>query len=266
MLLLMGLLCGGFFLPGLPLAEEAAAPPAPAGVATSLHQPNGWGSIKGRVVLDGPLPAAKPLDVKEPACLNNGQPPVSDVWVVDPQTRGVRWVMVFLKPAGSGTLPIHPALVEPREKQVVLDQPMCMFLPHTLGMRTNQTLLAKNPMSIPHNVVISAFTFSENVQIPPGRQHEFTRLKREVNRPLGLSCGAHPWMKGYLWMFDHPYFAVTNEKGEFEIKDAPAGKWNLVIWHDTGYLGGAEGRDGKPIDIKAGQMTDLGEFKLSAKP
>jgi hypothetical protein len=239
-----------------PAPAFAAAPGQPAGDA--------WGTIKGRILLDGAIPAAKEHVVNAQQCLKDGKPPCSDQWVVDAKTKGIRWVVVFLQPA-KGKLPIHPALAVPKEKQVVLDQPACMFEPHVLAMRTSQHLLAKNPMTIPHNVVLSGFIINKNQQIAPGREFLFDDLKPEVNRPIIISCGAHGWMKGYLWMFEHPYFAITNDKGEFEIKDAPAGKWNLVIWHDGGgYFGGEDGRDGKPITVTAGQTTDLGEFKYKA--
>jgi hypothetical protein len=129
-------------------------------------------------------------------------------------------------------------------------------------MRAGQKLVANNPMTIAHNVVITGFRNNFNIQIPPGQRHVF-ELQPETYRPLPISCGAHPWMRAYLWMFDHPYFAVTDETGHFTIKNAPAGTWNLVVWHEAiGYLGGAAGRDGKPIDIKAGQTTDLGKIEI----
>ncbi|MCS7016438.1 MAG: hypothetical protein NZM42_10030 [Gemmatales bacterium] len=223
----------------------------------------GWGTITGQVVYGGdPLPERKPIaDVKEPACLEKG-PILTEVWVVDPKTRGVQWAVVFLKPAKGQTLPIHPSLQKPLNEFVTIDHPTCAFHPHIVTMRVGQKLLALNPMSIAHNVVITGFRNNFNIQIPPGGKHVFD-LQPETYRALPIRCGAHPWMSGYLWMFDHPYFAVTDETGRFTIKNAPAGTWNLVVWHEAiGYLGGAAGRDGKPIDIKANETTDLGKIEL----
>jgi hypothetical protein len=61
-------------------------------------------------------------------------------------------------------------------------------------------------------------------------------------------------------IFDHPYFAVTDEDGKFEIKNAPAGACQLLIWHESGY--GPGKRSGTPVTIQAGQTTDLGDIKL----
>ena len=60
-------------------------------------------------------------------------------------------------------------------------------------------------------------------------------------------------MCGTVLIFDHPYFAVTDEKGNFEIKNAPAGNYRIIYWQEnTGYRGGREGRFGTPINIAAG--------------
>ena len=81
-------------------------------------------------------------------------------------------------------------------------------------------------------------------------------------RPLKVSCGQHPWMSGYMYVLEHPYFAVTDEEGKFEIKLAPTGARNLVIWHETGLV---TDRMGKPIEVKAGQVTDAGKFEVKPK-
>jgi hypothetical protein len=39
-------------------------------------------------------------------------------------------------------------------------------------------------------------------------------------------------MAGYNW--SHPYFAVTAADGSFEIKDVPAGKYVVEVWHGLG--------------------------------
>ena len=51
-------------------------------------------------------------------------------------------------------------------------------------------------------------------------------------------------------MFDHPYFAITDADGKFEIKDAPAGKWRVVYWHEDGFHKGREGVIGETIEVK----------------
>jgi Polysaccharide lyase family 4, domain II len=42
----------------------------------------------------------------------------------------------------------------------------------------------------------------------------------------------HPWERGWLAVFDHPYFAVTDRDGHFSIDDVPAGTYSLHAWHE----------------------------------
>jgi hypothetical protein len=67
-------------------------------------------------------------------------------------------------------------------------------------------------------------------------------------------------MKAYVRIFDHPYYAVTDQDGRFEIKLAPAGSAQLVIWHDSGW--GPGGKQGNPIVIKSNEVLDLGDLKM----
>jgi hypothetical protein len=81
--------------------------------------------------------------------------------------------------------------------------------------------------------------------------------------PVIIECNIHPWMRGYVRVYDHPYFALTGEDGKFELKDAPAGDYVMKIWHGgSGWLGGAAGRKGRPVTVKAGGATDLGGLKI----
>ena len=69
-------------------------------------------------------------------------------------------------------------------------------------------------------------------------------------------------MKAYLRVFDHPYYAVTDENGTFEIKLAPAGNCRLIAWHEgVGWVTKGS-RRGTPIAVKAGMTTDLGKVEL----
>jgi hypothetical protein len=49
---------------------------------------------------------------------------------------------------------------------------------------------------------------------------------------LKLACDTHAWMRGYIYVFDHPFFAVTDERGEFSIPDLPPGRYVVRAWHE----------------------------------
>lgn len=246
-------------LPAPAEAEEVAREAAPAGDPA-------WGTVKGRIVWGGgDLPAVKTLDVTKDAdhCLEKGPIP-SEEWVIDPKTKGVHWAFVWLAPEeGQGKLPIHPSLAEVKQKQVEMDQPCCKFEPHALGVRKGQVIVAKNSGKVVHNVDWKGIKQKGgNLAAPPGGKVVIDNLSVS-DYPVTVACGIHPWMKAWVRVFDHPYFTVTKPDGSFEIKDAPAGKCRLVVWHEgAGWRNQETRKAGDPIEIKPGGVTDLGELEL----
>lgn len=225
-----------------------------------------WGTVKGQVVFGGDaLLQPKPIDVSnnqdKQHCLSKG-PLFSDEWVINKGNKGVRWVFVWLAPVASGaTMPVHPSLKEIKQKEVELDQPCCMFVPHGLAIRQGQDILAKNSSSVAHNINWIGFKNpGNNVLLPSGSSLKIPKLVAD-RRPLKLSCNIHPWMSGWVWIFDHPYFAVTDENGNFEIKLAPAGDYRVVTWQEAmGYGPGL--KQGVPVTIQAGDVTNVGKIEL----
>ncbi len=146
----------------------------------------------------------------------------------------------------------------------MIDQPHCAFKPHVLCMREGQVLEAKNSAPMPHNYKIDSppANPSLNQLLPPGKTLDVEPWKA-ANAPTKVSCTIHGWMNGYVRVFNHPYYAVTDADGNFVIKGAPAGKYHIVMWQEeTGYFLGDKTLKGVPVEIKAGAMTDLGKFEL----
>src|SRR5262249_1604411 len=101
---------------------------------------------------------------------------------------------------------------------------------------------------------------SKNSAIPPGGKAEYS-LKAQ-KKPINISCALHGWMAGEMLVVNHPYFAVTNEDGTFEIKNAPAGRILIYLFHETPGWVHKGGSKGQEIQIKAGQTLDLGKFEM----
>jgi hypothetical protein len=248
---------------------------AATGYSMYLSQPMaaddaaGWGNVKGQIVWGGaaipkrtPIEAAK-IHQDHEACLAKGVP-LTEEWVVNEKNKGICWTFVWLAPATAGAkLPIHPDLEKIKNNEVVIDQPCCQFEPHAVGLRQGQVLVAKNSAPMAHSVRYVGNPIKvpgANVVIPAKQSLPIKDLVAD-RYPVKLDCTIHPWMTGWVRVFDHPYFAVTDKDGSFEIKKAPAGKYNLVIWHESGFLGGAAGRNGVEITIKKDATTDLGKFE-----
>ncbi|MFZ0752065.1 MAG: hypothetical protein WAM70_22080, partial [Pyrinomonadaceae bacterium] len=119
-------------------------------------------------------------------------------------------------------------------RQVVVDQKGCVFIPHVLGIMVGETITVTNSDATAHNVHFmpkrnTAQNQSHAAGGPP-ITHSFTRP--EIMVPL--RCNQHPWMRTLVGVLTHPFFSVTGEDGRFEIRDLPPGKYTLAAWHESG--------------------------------
>jgi plastocyanin len=220
-----------------------------------------WGTVKGQVTWGGKSPPAQEkVDVNQNQehCLSKGDI-YKEEFVVG-KNGGVKNVFVWLQDASNprAKLPIHPDLKEVKDKEVVIDQPCCKFEPHALGLRAGQVLVGKNSAPIAHNMhwLGGDDNPGDNKLIPAGGKVTIELVAS--NRPVQITCDIHRWMKAWVRVFDHPYFAVTDAEGKFEIKNAPAGKYNIVMWQEgVGWVNG--GKTGKAIEIPAGKAVEVNE-------
>ena len=249
-----------------------------------------WGSIKGRLLYDGDAPEQKEINFdelenvklspKDLEWFRSMGPILHEDWVVDKKEKGIRWVYVWLIPEdvmvdgkrnreAKQTLEIHKDLMDiPVDDKIVhVDQDPQGYVPHAVAMREGMNLNMRNKGPVAHVLKFSGFKNEEfSEAMPPEKEYLIEGLKTETAANQ-ISCPPHPWEKMWLRVFDHPYYAVTDADGNFEIKNAPAGKCRMVVWQETlGFK--AEGRYakyGEIIDIEGGAMKDLGNIKIKAK-
>jgi hypothetical protein len=233
----------------------------------SLHSAHAQGgktaTLKGKVTYDGNPPVlpnlvgkfqAVPKDAPHCAKGDTEDP----TWVVDKNTKGVEYAVVFLKFASP---PKYNFADTGLEKEVVVDQPFCAFKPHVSVVDVkDQKLIVKNSAPMLHNTRIGGNPIKNpdrNENVPPGGQKTFA--VKSDNQPLKVNCDVHKWMEGYVWAFDHPFAAVTKEDGTFEIKGIPVGSVSVVVWHEPNIF--MPSRDGQKMDLKEGANT-LPEVKI----
>ena len=143
----------------------------------------------------------------------------------------------------------------------VMDQVACRYIPHALAMRQGQKLLVKNPESVNHNVNVISFVDDNkgNNNMPP-KTVQVLKLTADA-QPVGQECNVHPWMKAYILVVDHPYFAVTGKDGSFMIKNLPPGELEFAIRNSNGIY--VERR--LKVTVEAGKVTTLPDFKFAPK-
>jgi len=234
-----------------------------------------WGSLKGQFVLDGQAPEAAAINADKdvPTC---GKCSLKDEkLVVNGGNGGIRNIVVLLSPekGKEKSVKVHPSYGESAGGIVTIANQCCRFEPRIVTLRTSQTLQITNPDPVAHNSnVASVKNASINPSIPAGGKVD-AKFPKEENLPCTISCNIHPWMKGYIVVKDHPYMAVTDADGKFEIKDLPAGKWQFRVWQESsGYvakvkLGGKETNKRGEFEatIEDGKSNDVGIVKVDPK-
>jgi RNA polymerase sigma factor (sigma-70 family) len=219
-----------------------------------------WTTITGRVVWPGDPPKAKvEVNSDKEHCLSKG-PLEADEVIVNKKTGGLKNVWVYLRPddddreAKFKDGQVHPDLLKPKAVEHEVDQPCCQFIPRMLAVRAGDTMKFKNSSPIPHNVKFDGASHAAfNVTMPSGQAHATGPLAAH-RHPNTFACSIHRWMAGSFMAFDHPYFALTDADGKFEIKHAPQGKFRIVYRHETGYHKGRDGGLGFPIEVQGSTM------------
>lgn len=213
-----------------PKAPEHSAPPAPKkkpqGPRGSID-PAQVGKITGIVRFDGEPPKREELSIGGSGGCPEHPTPVFEESAVVHDGRLAN-VFVWIKDGLEGW-DVPPV----RSTPCSMDQRGCLYVPHVLGMRVGETLRISNSDSkTTHNVNIrSRNNESLNpVQAPGGKPVEWKPEKREIG--TSFECNVHPWMKAWVCVVDHPWFAVSGADGSFELAGVPPGDYVVEAWHE----------------------------------
>jgi hypothetical protein len=207
--------------------ESPAAPAVPAySGPRGAIDPATTGTIRGTIRFEGTPPPRKEMAIGNTAgCDHHPEPMLTeDVLVVDGKLENV---FVSIKLGLDGwTIP------PPAAPAVVLDQHGCMYRPRVSGMRVGQKLAVRNSDQATHNVhARPERNDGFNRTQPPGSPDiEWTATKPEVMVPL--TCDVHPWMKAFVGVRDHPWFAVTGPDGQYALAGVPPGDYTIEAWHE----------------------------------
>ncbi|MEW4570781.1 carboxypeptidase regulatory-like domain-containing protein [Tautonia sp. JC769] len=225
----------------LPLAVSIALATFDDESDTPASPPSNGGSLSGRVTYSGPLPPA----VLNPEAATRRQPVE-----VDPESKGLREAAVWV--AGAAIDDRSSSPVADDAEPIVVDQVNFEFLPHVLTVEAGRPVEFLNNDVANHGVTASGSTVANrfNVTTPPGGSyvHRF----QTARQPVPIGCPVHVAMSAWVFVFDHPFHTVTDDRGQFRLDGLPPGRHTLFVHHPDGGL-----RRRIEVEIRDGETTEL---------
>jgi plastocyanin len=227
------------------LSKRAANAAGPVNVASKST------SLKGTVKFQGPVPAAKAINMSaDPNCAKQHASPAMNQEIMADAKGDLQNVIVFVSDG------LGDRTFDPPSQPAVIEQKGCMYAPHVLAVRANQQLEVVNSDPTLHNIHPLPINNREwNKAEGPGATAEETFSREEIAIPV--KCNVHPWMRSYVAVFKHPYFAVTGKDGSFDLGSLPPGTYTIKAWHEK------LGTSSQQVTIGANETKSL-EFVFKA--
>tara|TARA_Y100001970_G_C13954038_1_gene709724 strand:+ start:74 stop:814 length:741 start_codon:yes stop_codon:yes gene_type:complete len=183
--------------------------------------------INGKVQYEGKAPKPKKLNMAaDPICGKSHTGPVFNESFLINKEKYIQNVVVWINN------PKHSAKIP--ETAVVLDQIGCQYIPHVTGIMKGQDLMIKNSDKTLHNIhsmseVNSNFNFAM-----PAKSDPSTKNFNKTEDPFYIKCDVHPWMKSWIVVLEHPYWAVTDGDGNYSmaLDSLEPGTYDLCFWHE----------------------------------
>jgi plastocyanin len=135
----------------------------------------------------------------------------------------------------------------------VMDQKGLLFSPHIMAVQQGTTVDFLNSDNVAHNVFWTSAGGDKKAghnlgTWPKGEKRPYTFDKAGA---VPLFCNVHPDMAGYIIVSPTPYFAETDDSGNYTIKDVPDGSYTLTVWHE-----GAKDQS-KPVTVSGTTNADF---------
>ncbi len=141
------------------------------------------------------------------------------------------------------------------KKDITIDNLKCKFEPLVSIAFVKSNFVIKNSDPLLHNTNLGKDVRAGvrrtvyNLALP--FKDQVIKKPIRVAGLINIKCDAHPWMRAYVYSTRHPYVALTDADGNFEIKDLPPGKYKVRVWHE-GFEDVVQ-----DVEVKAGGTSDL---------
>jgi hypothetical protein len=208
-------------------SKPVATSQAPV-LATFQVDPATVGRVLGVVRFTGKFPKPRPIGMDADAdCskLYAKQERWDESMMID-RDGAVANAFVYVKTGLEGKLFATP------KTPVKIDQKGCWFEPRVFGIQTGQPFYVSNSDPVTHNIHPVA---RENREWNQSMAPESPVLQRSFALPevmVPVKCNIHNWMRAWVGVLNHPYFAVSGRDGAFSIPQLPPGTYTIAVWHE----------------------------------
>ncbi len=221
------------------------------------------GTIAGRVTFVGLVPELPPLVISKDheACAAAARPEM----LLVSADGGVANTVVALEGMTRGKAP--PSY------QPTLDNHHCRMIPRVQAVLIGTELVIQNSDPFLHTTRgrLPDLKQAFNLVFPKGTPAKEQRIR--FPGVITVTCDTHAHMRAYIHAFEHPYFAVSDADGRFEITDVPPGRYTLKAWHE-GWRILEYDQEGRPryeaphvmtteVMVRPGATTDI-ELQLTS--
>jgi hypothetical protein len=193
-------------------------------LGTSSYHPRALtsvGSVAGTIKFAGVPPADSVMITKDQqVCGPKTEGPI------EATAKGISNAVVWIADVKTGKpLPI--------EKRVDLGSEDCALDPRVQAVVVGTTVNVENDDRLIHRLVFTRG--SDTLTVMPffntGQMVASERLAK-TRGIVEVHCVQHPWTRGYIAVFEHPYFAVTDRNGSFKIDSLAPGTYTMMVWHE----------------------------------
>ena len=135
----------------------------------------------------------------------------------------------------------------------VIDQKGLVFQPHVTAVQVGTTVDFLNSDSVAHNVFWTSVGGNKKLNHNLGTWPKGDRKSFKFDTPgaVPILCNVHPEMSAYLVVVPTPYFATSDQAGNYKIESVPDGSYTITAWHE-----GAKSQS-KPVSVSGETKADF---------